>query len=300
MESRKEKNSMIGSKKPAIRSKRQDRAQFNPDRPVKRRLLAPARPQNLRRNCQVARPCTLGRYLVIEPGKREDYLSLAGYHYRSGEMGPYTSIFVLREKHPIRKIFSDPVGVIVYRMPQIHFAPRKHVFADQIAAGASTQLQTRLVNANIRCISRVVLDPRYRGLGLAARLVRETLPRSQVKVIEAAAVMGRVNPFFQKAGMKRVAAPMTAKKKTMIETLAYAGTEPAQYLDPQKVHDRLAKGKPEIRRLVDRQIKRFLSAYRHKGDMEDSPRRTAFVLKQLGTRPVYYYWINPDAQWKFE
>ena len=53
-------------------------------------------------------------------------------------------------------------------------------------------------------ISRVVIHPKFRGVGLGAYLVKETLPKVGVKVIEALAVMAKYNPFFEKAGMIRV------------------------------------------------------------------------------------------------
>jgi hypothetical protein len=51
----------------------------------------------------------------------------------------------------------------------------------------------------------VIIEPRFRSLGQAVRLVKETMPLMNVPFIEALAVMGRVNPFFEKAGMTRFA-----------------------------------------------------------------------------------------------
>jgi len=54
-------------------------------------------------------------------------------------------------------------------------------------------------------ISRVIIHPKYRSIGLGARLVKETLPRVGRKYVETMAVMALYNPFFEKAGMKRIA-----------------------------------------------------------------------------------------------
>jgi ABC-type ATPase with predicted acetyltransferase domain len=61
-----------------------------------------------------------------------------------------------------------------------------------------------LINEEIVRISRVVVHPKFRGIGLGEFLVKETLSRVNAKVVEVLAVMARYNPFFEKAGMLRV------------------------------------------------------------------------------------------------
>ena len=50
----------------------------------------------------------------------------------------------------------------------------------------------------------MIIHPKFRGIGLGAFLVRETMPRVDAKVVEILAVMAKYNPFFEKAGMLRV------------------------------------------------------------------------------------------------
>jgi ABC-type ATPase with predicted acetyltransferase domain len=57
------------------------------------------------------------------------------------------------------------------------------------------------LNEEVECISRVIVHPTYRSCGLAVRLVRHALRTSPAAVVEALAVMGRVHPFFELAGM---------------------------------------------------------------------------------------------------
>ncbi len=59
------------------------------------------------------------------------------------------------------------------------------------------------VNQNIRTISRVIVHPQFRSLGLASRLVRCACTEATTRYVEAFAVMGRVHPFFEKGGMRR-------------------------------------------------------------------------------------------------
>jgi len=63
----------------------------------------------------------------------------------------------------------------------------------------------RFVNSHVRVISRLVVHPQFRGLGLAWRLVRFVCEECSTRFVEAFAVMGRVHPFFEKGGMRRIA-----------------------------------------------------------------------------------------------
>ena len=53
-------------------------------------------------------------------------------------------------------------------------------------------------------LSRIVLHPTYRGAGLAAAFVRASCATCPVPWIESLSVMGHLNPFFEKAGFRRV------------------------------------------------------------------------------------------------
>jgi predicted GNAT family N-acyltransferase len=72
---------------------------------------------------------------------------------------------------------------------------------NQMARISGKKTRLSLINKNVVCITRVIIDPRFRGLGLASRLVRETMGQMGRPIVESAAVMGHVNPFFEKAGM---------------------------------------------------------------------------------------------------
>ncbi|MBN2594633.1 MAG: hypothetical protein JXA81_14085, partial [Sedimentisphaerales bacterium] len=106
--------------------------------------------------------CSVCKSLQIVPGRLDDYKRLSRYHYRGGHPGPASSIFVL--KQPGGKV---PVGVIVYsNAPAV--LELRNIATNHIFAGLDRSTKLGLINANIRRISRVVIEPRYRGLGLAS------------------------------------------------------------------------------------------------------------------------------------
>ncbi|MHB1909329.1 MAG: GNAT family N-acetyltransferase [Nitrososphaerales archaeon] len=133
--------------------------------------------------------CTLSSDITINSGTREDYQKLHMFHYRA-EL-PTTT----------RKIYSaflknELIGVIAYGAPPLHSSARTKFLGYSPSAIE--------VNEDFLTITRVVVHPKFRGMGLGARLVRDTLALVQKKYVETSAVMARFNPFFEKAGMQRI------------------------------------------------------------------------------------------------
>ena len=156
--------------------------------------------------------CTLVKEMRIEEGSREDYKKLVGFHYRQGGHPPIRRVFVMKRG-------DELVGVILYCYPPINCIGRKKAFGRQFTAAE--------VNEKFAIISRVILHPKYRTIGLGARLVRETLPLVGLPYIEAIAVMSRYNPFFEKAGMRKIMERFPSHEITeAIEQLRQVGFEP--------------------------------------------------------------------------
>jgi len=134
--------------------------------------------------------CSLTKEMRIQTGTTEDYRQLAQFHYReTGGLPPPRKIFTLKRQ-------KELVGVIVYSYPPIACFGRSKIFAGR--------LTIQELNEKLSIISRVVLHPKYRTIGLGAKLVRETLPLADTPCVEAVAVMARYNPFFEKAEMQKI------------------------------------------------------------------------------------------------
>jgi hypothetical protein len=118
------------------------------------------------------------------------------------------------------------------------------------------------------------------------------MPLMNVPMIEALAVMGRANPFFEKAGMKAYTAPLSAECVQMKEAFSLIGVEGPIAVDARAVQQHiegLSKGK---RLFIEREMKRFLAGYKKRRYMPAGPERTQFVLSKLTDRPVYYLWLG--------
>ena len=141
--------------------------------------------------------------IEIERGDRSDYQRLAPHHYRTG--APATMVRVLRA---IRRV--DPTiepsgrllaGVLVVSMPALNSAWRHRAWAGSFQTGSKRKNAQR-INASLRTISRVIVDPRSRGMGVATRLVSGYLADPLTPATESIASMGSVCPFFERAGMR--------------------------------------------------------------------------------------------------
>jgi ABC-type lipoprotein export system ATPase subunit/GNAT superfamily N-acetyltransferase len=144
-----------------------------------------------------AKECSLVREMRIEEGTKEDFKKLAEFHYRSHLIPMVRKIFRLVRGNEL-------VGVIVYRYPPSMLFGRSQVFDGKVPYWALNQILSN--------IGRVVIHPKYRTIGLGAKLVKETLPLVGTAYVETSAVMARYNPFFEHGGMTKICEKKPEKK----------------------------------------------------------------------------------------
>jgi hypothetical protein len=61
------------------------------------------------------------------------------------------------------------------------------------------------MNKQLSIINRIVIHPKYRTIGLGAKLICDTLPLVGTHYVEMIAVMAKYSPFAEKASMRKVA-----------------------------------------------------------------------------------------------
>ena len=135
-----------------------------------------------------AAECSLLREMRVEGGGLVDWRKLSVFHYRSHSCGARRGIFVVRRR-------GELCGVIVYAYPPPNCAGRGLVLP---------RMSIKELNKQLSIISRVVIHPKYRTIGLGAKLIRESLPLIGASYVEMVAVMAKYNPFAEKAGMRNV------------------------------------------------------------------------------------------------
>src|SRR3990170_934900 len=126
--------------------------------------------------------CSLAKEMVIEGGYLSDWRLLSGFHYRSHHAGASREVYRLKRG-------VELCGVIVYTYPPPGCAGRNLVLPGRHSM--------KELNLELSTISRIVIHPKYRSIGLGAKLIRETLPRVGTPCIEMIAVMAKYNPFAE-------------------------------------------------------------------------------------------------------
>jgi GNAT superfamily N-acetyltransferase len=114
-----------------------------------------------------------------------------------------------------------PVGVLLVSMPVLN-GPWRRLAWPGVFDGVPRDRRAAVLNhprLGVRCISRVIVEPRFRGLGVATRLVRAYLRRPMTVHTEALAAMGEVARFFERAGMSRLDVPPSARHARLLDLL---------------------------------------------------------------------------------
>jgi energy-coupling factor transporter ATP-binding protein EcfA2 len=139
--------------------------------------------------------CSLLEKVTIMEGSIEDFRHLEQFHYRKANLTFVRGIYKAVLDNKI-------IGVIVYGAPYAALSARRVALPKY--SGKMTSKHMRTINRNFVRIWRVVVDPKYRSIGLGIKLVKETLNMVGYPYVEIMAVMGQYNPFAEKAGMYRV------------------------------------------------------------------------------------------------
>jgi ABC-type transport system involved in cytochrome c biogenesis ATPase subunit/GNAT superfamily N-acetyltransferase len=249
-----------------------------------------------------AAECSLTKEMVIEGGYLADWRRLSRFHYRSHHAGASREVYRLRRG-------SELCGVIVYCYPPPGCSGRNLVLP---------KMSLRGLNLGLSTISRIVIHPKYRGIGLGAKLVRETLPRVGTTCVEMIAVMAKYNPFAEKAGMKKILEQKPSEEARRIADLLSGLGFDLKLLGSQKyVLDKLRNLSPEQIKVLKEvfvknghpRLRRGIAAIRHmpygttalyaEGVRNADAERMSKLVKTAGMllqTKVYLFWSMQRSQ----
>ncbi len=280
----------------------------------------------------LGRRCTLLAGIRVERGTMADWQALAALHYRSHHAGAITDIFRMvydpsrPRKRPgalfgcgtFHRVTRPPgasapgsndaglgdggfvlVGVIVVSRSALSLGGRDRATGGRYGTAGMGRIATaNLVNRELRVISRVVIAPNWRGLGLAGRLVAETLPLVGTPYVEAMAAMGRMHPFFERGGMTAYPQPLSRYGERLRACLEAVGIGRCDRRSAEALGRALDVLAPGPQRLGGREICRwarsYLGAKNHRTNRPGRRRMLELVARHLDSTPVYYLWRRED------
>lgn len=181
---------------------------------------------------------------LIRDGTIDDYATLERFHYRAGPPATFARVLCAHERDR-----EGCLGVLVVSHPTLNGRWRDIAWPGERPRDKAES--AAWLNQEVRCISRVIVDPRARGRSIASSLVRAYLAHPDTPRTEAIAAMGSACPFFASAGMREVSIARTARDESLARSLARAGLRGHQCADLSLVRRRLSRS-PMLRHAVER------------------------------------------------
>lgn len=185
-------------------------------------------PERIRERFESA-PTPRARPIRIGEGNKDDYDSLARLHYRAGAPATIAKILTARDETT-----DEITGVLVVSRPTLNGKWRQTAWPGKFDTGTKTQ-RAHAINAELRTISRVIIDPRYRGLGVAKSLVRTYIDAPLTPCTEAITAMGPICPFFERAGMTRIDIELMRRDARLLERISQLAQSPCDLLTNSKL-----------------------------------------------------------------
>lgn len=138
--------------------------------------------------------------IYVEKGSMADWEEFHALHYKAERLGIWPRVYRIG-------IDEQAIGCIVFTVPRMtlsgrntlmkHIAPNQHGYDTTVM----NKYRAKWLNAHTATLSRIVLDPMYRGVGVAYRAMNVAMRMTGYDMIEFQSSMSRVNPFAQKAGI---------------------------------------------------------------------------------------------------
>ena len=154
----------------------------------------------------------------LSEGSRGDWPYFARWHYRSHEVACVRRVVTLWHG-------EEPVGICVFTSPAAALRLRSKYFG---LTNPRTRLAMQALNEQLWLLSRVVLHPTYRGAGVASSFVSGACDLCPVPWIETLSAMARVNPFFERAGFRKLG--VIRKTEETDPSDPYRYSEPGHYI----------------------------------------------------------------------
>lgn len=144
------------------------------------------------------------------------------------------------ESHPIIKdvdlVYGDKVEYRNLRLGELHYkgkytgGTKEYLFAKYDGRTIGALVSTYNRSTGSRRISRVVVHPSYRGIGIGQIIIRKYL--DDFDDVDVVAAMGLINPVFEKAGMTRTNNSIIKSPKGLEKDLLSLGLDITLWSSP--------------------------------------------------------------------
>lgn len=137
--------------------------------------------------------------LIWRIGSAADYRKLARFHYVAGPPASFALICAVDLEIDCWSRRTVAVGVLSH--PCLNCAERQRAMnLGQVPA----PWRWSYLNRHLRTISRLIVHPQFRGIGVSVAVARLLLAQSPTRYVESISRLATHHPLFEKAGMRRI------------------------------------------------------------------------------------------------
>jgi len=193
---------------------------------------------------------------------------LALHHYRTTRPARITRILAATDPDT-----GETIGTLIVAMPTLNARWRDLAWPGRFVSD-SPRARARKLNDQVRTIARVVVDPRYRGIGVATALIRAYLDNPQTPLTEAVSALGRATRCFSHAGMRAFPLAPPERHARLLDALERCAVEPWRLAMPETALRRAIDSAG--REFVERETRRWANASRAARRLACAPLETTF------------------------
>lgn len=242
--------------------------------------------------------------LTIQTGTVRDYRVLDDFHYLNTPLPPVKKIYTIRPKPALErwycKGFTGPayghaslIAVIVYSTPLRDLITRTKATSGYFKQPETLSERLKLLNKEALYVSRLVVLPSYRHLGLADWLWRETLKLQTVSMIETMTPLPVNKEWLTSLGFQVHYSPTPQSIRRLKNAFRKARISEKCFTVPQIAQQRIDALLDDERVKLDRSLHDFLHNYRAHEHDEPGIKRTTYILGKLPYPNGYLVWFNP-------
>ena len=245
---------------------------------------------------EINKTCSIFKDIKVEIGSKIEYEKLSKFHYKSSSLGGAKDIYCIY-------LSGELVGTLVVSMPHLHLKGRNKYFSGKYSATTTENFQQ--LNREFETIARIIIHPKYRGIGLAYLFLKEYFKLSKSKYIETIAVMPKFNPFFEKAGMIKVDYERYDKKlnerRRRLENLNIDLNLLKSKTYALKIYNQMEEiEKKEFESICKEQLAEYNGAKNDTKNFEDKIELISFCHKLFSYDLEYLIYENPNFKEKIE
>jgi GNAT superfamily N-acetyltransferase len=184
------------------------------------------------------------------------------------------------------------LGVIVFSVPIGEWKARNLALSNYFSQYKSKSLRQSAINHNIVYIARIIVDPRFHKIGIASRLLKETIPLFNYHWIETMTPIDKYMSLFTKNGFKLFFQPTPQLYYDMQQALLRAKVDRQYWTLPKNATSVIDALNKYERNLFDSACKKFLRNFHHHEREKKGIARIEYILSKIRYPNAYYLYTN--------